>query len=185
MSAYSPLTKVSAYSAAKAALIGATKALAQEVAKKRITVNAVAPGVILTDMRATVEPDILEEMRGQTPVGRNGTPMDVAALIWEKSDFLELNSIFYIYLIYTYFLSILKFFLALRRAVLVLIATPPTQTRCFCFFYTGVFPLLCKLLQLRHTRFFPNGYRQTPNDYALGIYEKPVVFYVSYPPCYT
>ena len=67
-----------AYSATKGAVIALTQALAQELGPSGIRVNAVAPGVILTDMCATVEPEILEEMRSQTPVGRNGRPEDVA-----------------------------------------------------------------------------------------------------------
>ena len=67
-----------AYSATKGAIIALTKALAKELGPSGIRVNCVAPGVILTDMCATVDPEILEEMAQETPVGRNGTPMDVA-----------------------------------------------------------------------------------------------------------
>ena len=67
-----------AYSATKGAVIALTKALAQELGPSGIRVNCVAPGVILTDMCASVEPAILEEMARQAPVGRNGTPEDVA-----------------------------------------------------------------------------------------------------------
>ena len=67
-----------AYSATKGAVIALTKALAQELGPCGVRVNSVAPGVILMDMCAGVEPDILEQMAQQTPVGRNGTPMDVA-----------------------------------------------------------------------------------------------------------
>ena len=67
-----------AYSATKGAVIALTKALAQELGPAGIRVNCVAPGVILTDMCANVAEDILSEMKEQTPVGRNGTPMDVA-----------------------------------------------------------------------------------------------------------
>ena len=67
-----------AYSATKGAIIALTKALAKELGPSGIRVNCVAPGVILTDMCATVDPEILEEMAEETPVGRNGTPMDVA-----------------------------------------------------------------------------------------------------------
>jgi len=67
-----------AYSATKGAVIALSQALAQELGPSGIRVNSVAPGVILTDMCATVEPAILQEMAEQTPVGRNGTPMDVA-----------------------------------------------------------------------------------------------------------
>ena len=67
-----------AYSATKGAVIALTKALAQELGPSGIRVNCVAPGVILTDMCATVDPEVLEGMAQESPVGRNGTPMDVA-----------------------------------------------------------------------------------------------------------
>ncbi len=67
-----------AYSATKGAVIALTKALAKELGPSGIRVNCVAPGVILTDMCAHVEPEILDEMAQDTPVGRNGTPEDVA-----------------------------------------------------------------------------------------------------------
>ena len=66
------------YSAAKAALIGATKALAQEVADRKITVNAVAPGFIATDMTKEL-PE--EELKKMIPVGRFGKPEEVAATV--------------------------------------------------------------------------------------------------------
>ncbi len=67
-----------AYSATKGAIIALTQALAKELGPSGVRVNAVAPGVILTDMCASVDPEILAEMAGETPVGRNGTPEDVA-----------------------------------------------------------------------------------------------------------
>ena len=66
------------YSAAKAALIGATKALAQEVAARSITVNAVAPGFIETDMTKELPQDELKKL---IPTGRFGKPEEVAALV--------------------------------------------------------------------------------------------------------
>ena len=66
------------YSAAKAALIGATKALAQEVAARKVTVNAVAPGFIATDMTKELPEDELKKM---IPVGRFGSPEEVAATV--------------------------------------------------------------------------------------------------------
>ncbi len=66
------------YSAAKAALIGATKALAQEVAPRKITVNAVAPGFIATDMTSELNE---EELKKMIPVGRFGCPEEVAAAV--------------------------------------------------------------------------------------------------------
>lgn len=66
------------YSAAKAALIGATKALAQEVAPRHITVNAVAPGFIETDMTKDLPASELTQL---IPAGRFGKPDEVAALV--------------------------------------------------------------------------------------------------------
>ncbi len=66
------------YSAAKAALIGATKALAQEVAPRNITVNAIAPGFIETDMTKGL-PE--EELKKMIPLGRFGKPEEVASLV--------------------------------------------------------------------------------------------------------
>jgi len=67
------------YSAAKAGLIGASKALAVELASRRITVNCVAPGLIETDMTDKGLP--LEEILKQIPLGRAGTPAEVAAMV--------------------------------------------------------------------------------------------------------
>ena len=67
-----------AYSATKGAVIALTKALAKELGPSGIRVNCVAPGVILTDMCKDVDPQILAEMAEENPVGRNGTPQDVA-----------------------------------------------------------------------------------------------------------
>ena len=67
-----------AYSATKGAVIALTKALAKELGPSGIRVNCVAPGVILTDMCASVDPEVLAEMAEETPVGRNGKPEDVA-----------------------------------------------------------------------------------------------------------
>ena len=66
------------YSAAKAALIGATKALAQEVAARKVTVNAVAPGFISTDMTKGLDEDSLKKL---VPMQRFGKPDEVASLV--------------------------------------------------------------------------------------------------------
>lgn len=66
------------YSAAKAALIGATKALAQEAAARKVTVNAVAPGFIDTDMTKDLPQD---ELKNLVPMKRFGQPEEVAALV--------------------------------------------------------------------------------------------------------
>ena len=66
------------YSAAKAALIGATKALSKEVAARKVTVNAVAPGFICTDMTADLDE---QELKQTIPAGRFGKPEEVAALV--------------------------------------------------------------------------------------------------------
>ena len=70
-----------AYSATKGAVIALSKALAKELGPSGIRVNCVAPGVILTDMCADLDPEILEELRQESPIGKNGTPEDVAAAI--------------------------------------------------------------------------------------------------------
>ena len=70
-----------AYSATKGAVIAMTKALAQELGPSGIRVNSVSPGVILTDMCASVAPEVLAEMAQDAPIGRNGTPEDVAKAI--------------------------------------------------------------------------------------------------------
>ncbi|MGB5950305.1 MAG: acetoacetyl-CoA reductase [Parvibaculum sp.] len=66
------------YSAAKAGVIGFTRALAQEVAKKGVTVNAIAPGYIDTEMVSAVPPKVLESIIATIPVGRLGTADEIA-----------------------------------------------------------------------------------------------------------
>ena len=66
------------YSAAKAGVIGATKAMAQEVAKKNVTVNAVAPGFIKTDMTKDLDEGQLKQL---IPMGRFGTAEEVAEAV--------------------------------------------------------------------------------------------------------
>ena len=66
------------YSATKGAVIALTKALAKELGPSGIRVNCVTPGVILTDMCGDVDPEILEQLKEETPIGRNGNAMDVA-----------------------------------------------------------------------------------------------------------
>ena len=69
------------YCAAKAGLVGFTKSLAREVASRSITVNAVAPGFIDTEMTRALPPDARDRMSGLIPLGRLGTPADVAAAV--------------------------------------------------------------------------------------------------------
>ena len=66
------------YAAAKAGVIALTKVMAKELARRRITVNAVAPGVIRTPMLSGLKPEVLAEYEKQIPVGRVGVPADVA-----------------------------------------------------------------------------------------------------------
>lgn len=66
------------YAAAKAGVIALTKVMAKEIARRGITVNAVAPGVIQTPMLAGLKPEVLAEYEKQIPVGRVGRPADVA-----------------------------------------------------------------------------------------------------------
>ena len=69
------------YAAAKAGIIGLTKSLALELAKKNITVNAVAPGFIETEMVAKVNPKILESIKEKVPMKRLGTAKEVAKVV--------------------------------------------------------------------------------------------------------
>lgn len=79
-----------AYSASKGAVIAMTKALAKELGPSGIRVNCVCPGVILTDMTRCIGEDALSELAEETPLGRNGTPEDVAAalLYLAQADFI-------------------------------------------------------------------------------------------------
>ena len=69
------------YAAAKAGMIGFTKALAQENANKGITVNAIAPGYIATDMVAAMDQAVLQRIVAQIPVGRLGKPEEIASTV--------------------------------------------------------------------------------------------------------
>ena len=69
------------YSASKAGLIGVTKSLAQEMASRGITVNAVAPGFIETDMTGVLSPELKEKVLAGIPLKRMGTPEDIAAAV--------------------------------------------------------------------------------------------------------
>lgn len=70
-----------AYAATKAALIGVTKSLAREYASRNITVNAVAPGFIDTDMTTQIAGDAKERLLGAIPLGRTGRPEEIAAAV--------------------------------------------------------------------------------------------------------
>jgi 3-oxoacyl-[acyl-carrier protein] reductase len=70
-----------AYAATKAALLGVTRALAREYASRGITVNAIAPGFVDTDMTAAITPEMKEGMLKSIPLGRTGRPEEIAAAI--------------------------------------------------------------------------------------------------------
>ncbi len=80
------------YSTSKAGLIGLTKALAKELGPSGITVNAIAPGVIETEMNERLGDDVMNELKEETPLMRNGTALDVAKsvlfLAEESGDFI-------------------------------------------------------------------------------------------------
>jgi 3-oxoacyl-[acyl-carrier protein] reductase len=69
------------YAASKAGLIGFTKSLARELASRSITVNAIAPGFITTDMTSGLSEEIKQTIQSQIPLGKTGTPEDVANLV--------------------------------------------------------------------------------------------------------
>jgi 3-oxoacyl-[acyl-carrier protein] reductase len=80
------------YVASKAGLIGLTKSLAREIGSRSITVNAVAPGFIETDMTHGLSAELKQKMLEQTPLGRMGTPDDIASavkfLVSEEAGFI-------------------------------------------------------------------------------------------------
>jgi 3-oxoacyl-[acyl-carrier protein] reductase len=69
------------YSSAKAGLIGLTKATARELASRNITVNAVAPGFVLTELTQDLSDDLKKQLTDRTPLGRFGTPEEIAAAV--------------------------------------------------------------------------------------------------------
>jgi len=69
------------YAASKAGLIGFTKSLARELASRNITVNAVAPGFITTDMTAGLSDEIKKTIHSKIPLGRTGAPEDIASAV--------------------------------------------------------------------------------------------------------
>jgi len=69
------------YAAAKAGIIGLTKVLSRELAKRRITVNAVSPGVVLTEMGRTIPDEVRAEMLKSIPLGRFGEPEEIAGVV--------------------------------------------------------------------------------------------------------
>jgi 3-oxoacyl-[acyl-carrier protein] reductase len=69
------------YAAAKAGIIGMTRALAKEMARRKITVNAIAPGMVQTAMVADIKAEVLAEYEKQIPMGRLGQPADIANVV--------------------------------------------------------------------------------------------------------
>jgi 3-oxoacyl-[acyl-carrier protein] reductase len=69
------------YAAAKAGIIGFTKSVAREIGSRSVTVNAVAPGFIDTELTAVLSEDMREGLKKQIPLGRLGSPEDVAGLV--------------------------------------------------------------------------------------------------------
>src|SRR4026207_705808 len=69
------------YAASKAGLIGFTKSLARELASRNITVNAVAPGFITTDMTAGLSDEVKKSIHSKIPLGKTGTPEDIANVV--------------------------------------------------------------------------------------------------------
>lgn len=69
------------YAASKAGIIGMTKSLARELASRKVTVNAIAPGMIATDMTAVMSDKAKEAMKAAIPVGEMGKPEDIAAAV--------------------------------------------------------------------------------------------------------
>ena len=80
LAALSPKFGQTNYAASKAGILGFTKSLALETAKKGITVNAIAPGYIDTDMLKTIPDDLKEQFRALIPMGRFGLPDEIAKL---------------------------------------------------------------------------------------------------------
>ncbi len=76
------------YAAAKAGVIGFTKSMAKELASRNITVNAIAPGFITTDMTAVLPDQVKADLTNSIPIGKLGTPEDVAyAVVFLSSDY--------------------------------------------------------------------------------------------------
>ncbi len=80
------------YSASKAGVMGFTKALAREVAAKNITVNAIAPGIVETEMAKEIPPNVREEFLKQIPMGRFAQPHEIAEsiafFVSDKADYI-------------------------------------------------------------------------------------------------
>ena len=70
-----------AYAASKAAILGLTRAIATEFGPSGVTANSVAPGLVQSQMTSAVSPEVMAQIRARTPVGRGGTPEEVASVI--------------------------------------------------------------------------------------------------------
>ena len=79
--AYTGNFGVANYAASKAGVLGLTKTLARELASRRINVNAICPGFIDTEMMRSIPEDVLEKLIASIPLGRRGTPEDIAGCV--------------------------------------------------------------------------------------------------------
>jgi 3-oxoacyl-[acyl-carrier protein] reductase len=79
--AYSPIPASTVYAASKAAIVAMVHGFAKELGSRGITINAIAPGVIETDMTTAIIAERGEQIRAATPLGRIGQPDDIAGIV--------------------------------------------------------------------------------------------------------